>query len=172
MAEYNNNPNLGAELGWDDEISEESSFVLLEKGRYPFTVTGFERKRFPGSAKMCACNQVALKLSINGVTVEDNLFLNKKTEWTLSQFFVCIGQKQPGVPFRPDWNRIVGATGVCEVGVRTWTGNDGVQRQGNEIKEYCAPDAAAPKAPQNNAWQQQTMPGYQTQAGHWQAGKF
>ncbi len=177
MADYNQ--NLGQEIGWEDEISEEGGeFRLLEPGDYPFTVVSFERKRFPGSARMCACNQVALKLDVDGVTVEDSLFLNKKTEWTLSQFFVAIGQKQKGVPFRPNWSAICGASGVCRVGVRTWTGKDGEERKSNEVKEYYAPDSdaaraqAVPSTPAAPA-QQTTMAGYAAgNPGHWQPGKF
>lgn len=174
MADYNQ--NLGQEIGWEDEIAEEGgTFPLLEPGDYPFRVVSFERKRFPGSAKMCACNQVALKLEVDGATVEDSLFLNKKTEWTLSQFFVAIGQKQKGVPFRPDWMKITGASGVCKVGVRAWTGNDGEERRSNEIKEYYAPDSDAAKAltASAGAAAQQTMAGYPSgNPGHWQPGKF
>lgn len=176
MAEYNTNPALGQELGWDDEISAESSEVLLEPGDYPFTVLGYERKRFSGSAKMCACNQVVVKLDVDGVTVEDSLFFNTKAEWRLSQFFIAIGQKKPGEPFRINWNAISGARGVCKVGHRLWKNKSGDERKSNEIKEYYAPGAAtsvpAPAATAPQGWQQQTMGGYQTNTPHWQTGKF
>ena len=48
MSDYTNTPR---ELGWDDEITSDSGgFLLLEEGDYDFTVTAFERGRFPGSA--------------------------------------------------------------------------------------------------------------------------
>lgn len=34
---YNQQPQ-SEELGWDDEIKEENSFVLLPEGDYPFSV--------------------------------------------------------------------------------------------------------------------------------------
>ena len=37
MDNYNNS-NLGQELGWDAEISQESQFVLLPAGDYDFTI--------------------------------------------------------------------------------------------------------------------------------------
>ena len=42
------------ELNWDDEISQESEFTLLEDGDYDFEVTKFERGRSNGSEKIPA----------------------------------------------------------------------------------------------------------------------
>ena len=68
----------GEALDWNDEISDEGGeYPILEAGDYNFTVESFQRKRFNGSDKMCACNQVALKLRIDGpegVVVEDWAF--------------------------------------------------------------------------------------------------
>ena len=51
---YNN--DLGAAIGWDDELTaEEASFALLEPGDYPFVVESVARKQFDGSAKMAPC---------------------------------------------------------------------------------------------------------------------
>ena len=89
----------GYELGWDSEITNEGKdFVIAEPGDYEFTVTGFERKRHNGSAKMPACNyaELSIKLNIsNGeCIVKDKLFLHSKTEWKISEFFLGIGQKK------------------------------------------------------------------------------
>ena len=35
-----------------------------------------------------------------------------------------------------NWGAVPGSTGVCHVGVRKWTGNDGKEREGNEINEF------------------------------------
>ena len=178
MSDYINN-NMGAEIGWDDEIAEESSFVLLEPGQYDFVVSKFERGRYPGGAKMCACNKVDLSLDVGGTTIRDTLYMNKKAEWRLSQFLIGIGMKKPGVPCRVNWNAIVGARGRCEIGVRTWTKNNGDTGQANEVKSYLEPapgqqmPPAAPAQPAPNPayGQQQRMAGYPA-PGHWQAGTF
>ena len=40
-------------LSWDDEFTnEQQEFVLLPEGEYAFEVTGMERARFEGSAKL------------------------------------------------------------------------------------------------------------------------
>ena len=58
MSEYQ---NAAHEIGWDDQISVDGEqYVVLEEGDYDFTVTGFERGRFPGSAKIPACNKAVL----------------------------------------------------------------------------------------------------------------
>lgn len=175
MANDTYNNNLGAELSWDDTISEESSWELLEPGTYDFVVNSFERKRYNGSAKMCACNMIELSLSIEGQTVKDRLYMNKKAEWRLSQFLVSIGMKQKGVPCKPNWNAIPGACGRCELGVRVYKKDNGNENEYNEVKAYLKPEGgqASPPAPAPapQAYQQQRMAGYPA-VGHWQPGKF
>lgn len=61
---YQNNQNMF--LDWDDAIeSDGQEFVILEEGDYNFTVTGFERGRFPGGQKIPACNKAALTLQVS-----------------------------------------------------------------------------------------------------------
>lgn len=143
MNEYNTDPR-GTELGWDDQITQESAIPLLKPGVYPFTVAKLERKRFNGSAKMSPCNMAELTLSVAGTTVTAKLFLNSKVEWKLSQFFTCIGQKKPGEPLRPNWNAVIGATGRCKIEERDWVGKDGSDRYSNEVAEFLPPAVGAP----------------------------
>ena len=37
------NSNLGYELNWDDEISQESEFEILPEGEYSFSITMMEK---------------------------------------------------------------------------------------------------------------------------------
>lgn len=62
--------NIGPdrELGWDDEISQESEFQLLPAGDYEFTVTNFERARHTGSQKLPACNKAIVELQLQTQT--------------------------------------------------------------------------------------------------------
>ena len=65
MSEFNNTAH---EIGWDDEISSDSGqYILLEEGDYNFTVTAFERGRFPGSTKIPPCNKATLTLAVDTV---------------------------------------------------------------------------------------------------------
>ena len=43
---FNNNQNMC--MGWDDQIENDGQeFIILPEGDYNFTVTEFERGRFP-----------------------------------------------------------------------------------------------------------------------------
>ena len=129
------------ELGWEDEIEKDGSdWVLLPEGDYDFVVTKFERARHAGSAKLPACPKAVLTLLIatpeGGTTIEHNLFLHTKTEGLLSSFFCAIGQKKHGERFKPNWSKVIGATGRCKIYVDTYTKNDGTEGQSNKVKKF------------------------------------
>lgn len=106
--------NEGA-LNWDSVISKESEFIDIPDGIYDFVITDFQQDYFNGSEKMNPCNVavVTAQVQVNGedASVRDRLFMHSKAEWKLSQFLICIGQKKPGVPLKPNWNQIIGSTG-------------------------------------------------------------
>jgi len=132
-------------LSWDDEINyEERSFITLPEGEYDFEVVDFERQRHPGSEKLPPCNKAVLQIRItaptgDSTTVYHNLFLHTKTAGFLSEFFVAIGHMRKGESIRMNWNQVVGARGRCRVGIRKWIGDDGQERQSNEIKKFLEP---------------------------------
>lgn len=138
MNEYASAPH---ELGWDDEISNDSgSFVLLEEGDYEFTVTAFERARFPGSAKLPPCNKAVLTLAVESgqgtANVKYDLILYSTLEWKLSEFFRAIGQKKHGEPLRPRWNELVGSRGRARFKVRAYTKKDGGEGKVNDVEKF------------------------------------
>lgn len=152
------------ELSWDDEIEHDSGeWVLLPEGEYPFTVKGFERKRFAGSAKLPPCNSAELTIEIDGgnagtTTIKHTLFLHTKTEGLLCAFFTAIGQRKPGEKLRMNWPTVIDSKGRCKVIVDNWTNKDGEPRQNNKIKNFVEPQestAATPPA-----------------ASGWEAGRF
>lgn len=166
------------ELGWDDEIVKDGGgFTLLPAGDYNFTVAKMERARFAGSAKMPACNQAKLELTVHSqehgdVTIFHNLFLHTKTEGLLSNFFVGIGQKREGEPLRMNWGAVVGATGRAKIEVNKYTSNKGEERENNQVKEfykpeqqtqpsYQAPQQQTYQPPAQQTYQQPTQPTYQ-----------
>lgn len=145
MSDYTNTPH---ELGWDDEISNDSgSFVLLEEGDYTFTVTAFERGRFPGSAKIPPCNKAVLTLEVESpsgtASVKYDLILYSTMEWKLSEFFRAIGQKKHGEPLRPRWNELVGSRGRGHFKPRTYTKKDGSEGKANDVEKFYDYDPAA-----------------------------
>lgn len=129
---------------WNDTIENDGGdFTLLPPGEYAFRVTGFERKRFGGSAKLPPCNQAGLTLDVGdeeaSTTVMHNLFLHPKCEGLLCQFFRSIGARKSGEKMQMDWSKVIGATGMCRVKTRDWVGKDGQTRQSNEIERFLDP---------------------------------
>lgn len=166
MADYTN--NTPHELGWDEEIQNDGGqFVLLEEGDYNFTVTDFERGRFPGSregGKIPPCNKATLTLAVqtaegDEVKVKYDLILWSTLEWKISEFFRAIGQKKHGEAFRPQWNNVRGARGRARFKPRSYT-KDGVERQTNDVDKFYDYDPAfftpANNAPANS-WTQGTF---------------
>lgn len=160
MSEYQNDAH---EIGWGDQIvADGGEFLLLDEGDYDFTVTALERGRFPGSAKIPACNKAVLTLTVQTQKGEANakydLILWSSLEWKISKFFRSIGQKKPGEAFVPRWNEVVGSKGRAHFKPRKYLKN-GEERQVNGISKFYD----APQTQQNYA----SAP----QSG-WQQGKF
>lgn len=176
---YNN--NFEREFGWDDTIQEDSKdFITLTPGDYVFTVTNFERGRHtpnpqnPG--KLPACNKAIITLQVETdeglTTMTHNLFLHSSTEGMLSAFFGAIGQKKHGEPLQMNWNTVVGSTGVCRVGNRTY--KDNVY---NDVKQMIYADSVdwTKVLNANQAQNQPQAPSYQAssyQAPSYQAPSY
>ncbi len=127
-------------LDWDSAIENDGQeFIILPEGDYVFTVTDFERGRFPGSAKIQPCNKAVLTLRVDtpdGVAnIRTDLILFKSMEWKLSAFFRCIGQKKHGERLVMNWNKVVGSRGYAHFKPRTYT-KDGEERQANDVDKF------------------------------------
>lgn len=134
----NNNDML---MDWDDTIENDGQeFVILPEGDYNFTVTDFERGRFPGSAKIPACNKATLTLQVNTAdgtaTIKTDLILYRSLEWRISAFFRCIGQKKHGERLVMNWNTVVGSRGRAHFKPRNYTDRDGNERQANDVDKF------------------------------------
>lgn len=144
MSDYANTPR---ELGWDEEISSDSgAFHLLEEGDYNFTVTAFERGRFPGSAKISPCAKAILTLTVEDegrtADVKYDLILWSTLEWKISEFFRAIGQKKKGEPLRPKWNEVVGSRGRARFKPREYQKKDGTTGYANDVERFYDYDPA------------------------------
>lgn len=134
-------------LGWNDEISNDSpDFVILPEGDYNFEVIKMERKSFSGSEKMGACPQAEITLKAwnaddSGI-VTHNLFLHKKTEGLLCEFFRGLGLRKHGEPLRMEWNKIIGCTGRCKIIVKEFssTKKPGEKFKVNNVKKFLDPE--------------------------------
>lgn len=140
MSDYNTNAANDC-MDWNDSLNtDEKKRMLLPEGDYEFEVVGFERSRFPGSAKIPACNKANLTLQVKtdtgNVRIRCDLILHRKLEWKLSSFFCCIGQKKKGQPLAMDWSRVTGSRGRAHIIQRTYTGKDGHERKVNDVDKF------------------------------------
>jgi hypothetical protein len=141
---------IGKAFGWDDTIENDGSeFTLLAPGIYPFRVVKFERAHYPGKAGgLPACPQAKLVLDVGDAesctTIYHNLYLHSKCEGFLCAFFKAIGARQHGERLVMDWTKVVGATGVCQVGQRKYTSTkSGEVKDSNDIKRFLDPSEAS-----------------------------
>ena len=145
------------EFGWDDEIENDNEFQILPDGDYNFTVTGFERGRHQGSAKLPPCNKAIITLNVadgkgNQVKIKHNLFLHTKKEGMLCAFFTAIGQRKHGEKCRMNWSAVVGATGRCKIGIHEYTSTKtGEVLKSNEIKKFYEPTGTQAEPTQSPA---------------------
>lgn len=143
-----NYSNQGYELGWDDEISQESEdFKLFEPGEYEFEVIAFERARWQGSDKIPPCNMAIVSLKFTDDTgsatvIKERLKMYSSVEWLLSAFFTAIGQKKKGEPLKMNWGAVIGARGRARLNVREYTTNDGQERKINNVERFLEPEPA------------------------------
>lgn len=121
---YDNQMNQPHEMDWDSEISqEEMELAHLAPGDYPFQIVSLEKARHQprDGGKLPPCNKAILTVRVTDrmtgqvIDLRHNLFLHSTMEWKLCEFFAAIGMRQKGEALRMDWNRVVGATGLCKV---------------------------------------------------------
>ena len=184
MENYNNQNMF---LDWNDAIeSDGQEFVILPEGDYNFTVMNFERSRFPGSAKIPACNKAVLTLTVDvpegTATTRVDLILYRTLEWRISSFFRAIGQKKSGERLVMDWNKVIGSVGRAHFKPRPYKDKQGNDREANDVERFFdydpkffednTPDwvrEAERQTAQQEPPRQQTFA--QTQIG-WKGGQF
>ena len=140
--------DINGALDWNSPIDKEDEFVVLPAGKYKFVVDSMERGHFGGSDKMSACPMAVLTLSVsddsgNFGTLTERLYLHKKSEWRLSQFFISIGQKKKGEPLNPNWSLVPGSSGELELSTRKYRSNSGEDRETNDIKAFLPKEVRA-----------------------------
>lgn len=141
-------------MDWEDTIeSDGAEFVVLPEGDYTFTITNFERGRFPGSPKIPACNKATITINIDNdigvATARFDLILYRTLEWKIASFFRCIGQKKHGEKVAMNWNGIVGARGRAHIKPRTYK-KDGEDRQVNDVDRFYDYDESVGFQPVND----------------------
>ena len=175
MNDYNN--QSGYALDWDSEIQyTESNFIVLPEGTYPYTVTGFDRQNYDGSAKIPPCKAAVVHLKVDGgplgvANVDERLFLHSNMMWKLSEFFTSIGMLQKDGSVRMNWNAVPGAVGKLELYVNKWE-KDGQKKENNRVKAFLPPEQGAPAYRQPAPPPPPSQPVPQWGTGQTAMGKF
>lgn len=137
-------------LSWGSSISDDgnnNNGVTLPPGSYRFKVMSYQRKDFPGSAKMEACPYAEIMLEVDGgllgkTTMFDRLYLLTRYQWKIFQFFNSIDLMRKGEKKCPPWDSMPGLEGVLSITNRTYIGRDGETHSGQNIK-YLPPESNA-----------------------------
>lgn len=176
---FNHAPQNDGAMGWDEEVTAESKeYTVLPDGIYPFIIKdAIVKGKTSGKGKLPVCNMATVTITIEfegkEIKVKDNITLHRSIEWKISQFFESLGMKQKGVPFRPDWNGIVGKTGLAKMHAEE--GSDG--NMYNKVKEYIISNNNQPlqefvntaAQPQQN-FSQSAPQNNQNQQNNWNSG--
>lgn len=141
MDDYNAAAINNSGMDWGDSIETDGPEAPRRlEGDYNFTVTRFERGRFPGSAKMPPCNKAELTLEVETedgpVNVRMDLILNRLVEFRISAFFRSIGQKKPGERLAMDWSKVTGSRGRAHFAPRTYIDRNGRERWANNVEYF------------------------------------
>lgn len=170
-------------IGWGDSfVAEESGFKLFEAGEYPFVVTGFERKIYDGNSDKIQNGTPFAEIEMEftgplGTTkVTDRLYMVKKWQWKLTQFFTGIGQAPiVGQPFSPNWGKVIGSNGTAELSINKYTSSkSGKEVQNNQVDNYLEPTANSQTFQSSQQQPQATTPPVQNtnNTGGFQPGAF
>jgi hypothetical protein len=128
-------------MDWNSSIEDDGQeYIILPEGDYNFRVTNFERGRFNGSAKIQPANKATITVAVEykdtETTVKFDLILSRIVEWRISSFFRCIGQKKHGEKLLMDWNKVVGSQGRAHFKPRTYTNQNGEEKQANDVERF------------------------------------
>jgi hypothetical protein len=138
--------------GWDDEVATtDEGFSILEEGDYTFKVVDFERGRVK-KGKNAGANQAIYTLMVtgtDGTTIERKYFipLVDSLRWKATKFFKSVGAidaDSHGESVRFPWGEVVGMSGRCHVIKTKWTGDDGEERDQNDISACLVGDEVTP----------------------------
>lgn len=131
---------------WNDEVDpKEAPKPLLPEGPAMFTVLGVKRarevKKGGGVQNVAKIKMLVVSdVDQSEAEMEENIWLVLNLKWKFIAFFTAIGQRKHGDegPFVPDWAKVDGATGRCEINHRSYQNNKGETVTVNNIKAFVA----------------------------------
>lgn len=137
-----------SEMDWTTEIdptAERADRVLLPEGAARFIVNSLKRTR-KEFGKFGTINVAELKLlavpmgddKSEPAEIQESLGLHADLQWKITEFFTAIGQRNHGAKgkFAPNWAKVDGAAGFCEIAHREVTSKKGTKYKVNSVKKY------------------------------------
>ena len=139
--------------GFGDEVNPEDAerkSVVIPAGRAFFSVLKVAKVRKP-FGKFGTCNIAVVTLmctteeGTGQAEIECNLPLVDTLLWKYLGFFAAIGQRKSGDKglFKPDWTKVEGSDGICEIEVRPVERKDKTTYEVNDVKAFIPADAPA-----------------------------
>jgi len=140
--------NDDGQLGWDDEIQNDSIYTVFPTGVYEFEIVakkvGLHEPKPDG--KLPPCKKVELTVRVYNsdgeyTDIRHTLFMHKRLEGLLCAFFIAIGQRKHGEALKPRWEEVVGSRGRCKVVIREYSDptDKDKKRQANDVKVFLDP---------------------------------
>lgn len=121
---------------------------LLTPGRAGFKVLSLEWTK----SSRYNCEAVKIKFRLRNEsgfkTIDKTLVLNEKSLWMISDLFKAVGLVSADAEqLKPDWDGLIGRTGLCKVTMEPWHDETGKEHQSNAISKFLRPQVAAEELP-------------------------
>ena len=145
---------------WNSTIEDDSEgSSLLETGDYNAVISWIERSRYNGGKKLPPCYMAKITLRVatpdGPYEIDARLYLHKRMEWKLSEFFRAVGRKRHGERLEMSWDGLIGLPVRVRIVKKEFTGDDGEKKLYNEVTKFYDYDPA--NFPSDPAWLQEAM---------------
>ena len=135
---------------WDSEIPVDvggGEFETMEDGtECGFTVHKITKDRSAAGNPMAKLELICTADDGRRNYIYENVTLVAAALFRVRAFGVAIGHIAPDAPGKINWDAVEGATGRCTLKVEEWKKRDNSVQEQNKVKDWLAPEQAAPQA--------------------------
>lgn len=151
--------DLNAEL-----VSDEVEFLVAPEGDFPFLVKDIKHTRHNGTnrdgtpSKTPPCDMMVAELDVQIgegkiASARHNFYLLQSRAGSIGAFFVAIGLKKKGQPYKMHWEDAIGKTGYVHMGPpREYKGS-----QYSNVKYFIDPEKKDTKTTADSKWDKGTF---------------
>lgn len=153
-----------------DEGGQNTEFVTLPKGTYPFTVSKVEYSQYqpkPGKATGITkpCKLIKVGLLVDGGDAgkgwcDENLYFYPTCMFKILMLFKSVGLISDGFKGSLPWDQLKGSSGTAKFDVETYHSKKyGDERKRTIVKQFVKPEpGSAPAAPAPAEWDDDNPP--------------